>query len=119
MEIYDLAFKRGDTFGARDLITVEQPAGTALAVASARMQIRKTDGKLIYEWSTLLDSPNMSITGAGNNIVSNHAVSPSITSQWPPGNHEYDIELTLSESGLVLTPVGGAFRIDADVTRTD
>lgn len=118
-ESTDIYLKRGDTFAARNFATVEQPAGTPLPITAARMQVRsKNKGTLLLEWISSGDTPSITITGAGNNVVTLGAKAPEITAALPPGDHEYDLEVTLQASGQVLTILEGKFAVSADITRT-
>jgi hypothetical protein len=115
---YDFkALRRGDTFIARNIAQVEEPAGTPKAIASARMDVRTKFGLLVYSWHTLGDTPNASITGAGSNVVTLDAVEPASTSLFPPGDHEYDLEVVWAAGGT-RTILKGTFPVAADITRT-
>lgn len=107
--------RRGDGFGARDFATIEQPAGTPLAISAARMQVRDSAGVLLLEWTSADDS--ITITGAGDNVVTLAQKDGATMAALPAGRHDYDLEVILSASGLPLTPLGGKFPITADITR--
>lgn len=114
--IYDFKpLRRGDTFPARAIATVEQPAGTPKAIASARMEVRtKGKGVLVHTWDST--AATITITGAGSNTVTLGAVEPAITEAFPPGEHEYDLEVIWAAGGK-KTILGGKFPVSADVTR--
>lgn len=114
METYDFQpMKRGDSFEERSILTIEQPDGTPAAISSAIMQVKTAAGMLVHEWSTSAGS--ITIGGTGSSQVTLHRVAESTTRGWPTGKHRYDIELTLS-TGQVITPAGGVFPVDADIS---
>lgn len=114
METYDfLPMKRGDSFEERSILTIEQPDGTPAAISSAIMQVKTAAGILVHQWSTSASS--ITIGGAGSSQVTLLRVDESTTRSWPIGKHRYDVELTLG-TGQVITPVGGVFPIEADVS---
>lgn len=109
--------RRGDTFVSRDIAKCEQPAGTPKAIASARMQVRvKGKGTLVAEFDTAADPATITITGAGNNIVTLAERAPAVTQQFTPGDHEYDLEVVWAAGGT-RTILAGAFPVTTDVTR--
>ena len=115
-------FKRGDTWKARVVgILTNTDTEAAVAIASARMQVRKSGNKaVIHEWTTEGDTPNLTISGAGGNTLTAGIVEPSVTATWPPGTHVYDLEITLDDAdSTVVTVPEGKFPIKADVTRDD
>lgn len=106
-------FRRGDTFPARDIAKTEQPAGTPKAIASARMEVRTKKGSLVHAWDTTDNT--ITITGAGNNIVTLSKVDKAITETWLPGDHDYDLEVVWV-AGDNLTILKGIFPVGKDIT---
>lgn len=109
--------RRGDTYPSRNIATVTDKAtGDPIAISSARLQIRDEISNLvIYEWSTTLG--NMTITGAGNNIVTLGALAIGDTEGFTTGpRHKYDLEITTSDS-KTWTILEGRVEIVEDITR--
>lgn len=112
------AMRRGDTFRARDIATVTQDS-VALALTSARMQVReKNGGEVLLEWDTQAAIPTATITGAGSNVVRLHAKDAAAMQLVAPGKHEYDLEVVFTSDGAKLTILAGEFPVTPDVTRT-
>lgn len=114
--LYDFKpFRRGDTFLARDLAKCEHPVGTPKAIASARMEVRTKKGTLVHAWTT--EDNSLTITGDGENIVTQNAVAKDITESWVPGlDHEYDLEVIWAADGTKRTILAGKFPIKKDIT---
>ena len=110
--------KRGDTFRSRAIATITQD-GVALAVSSARMQVRPAGGgEVLIEWDSEADTPSITIGGAGSNVVTLAEKTAAEMADIAPGTHEYDLEVVFAASSVTLTILGGRFPILADVTRT-
>ena len=110
--------KRGDTFSSK-VIAVLTNTDTAapVAIASARLQVRhRNSGMIVQEWAT--EDATMTISGAGSNTLTMAKVDPAVTAEWPPGTHDYDLEITLDDADdTKFTAPEGTFEITADVTR--
>ena len=109
--------KRGDTYTARVIaVLTNTDTDAPVAIASARLQVRRQSGRVVHEWTTEDDS--MTISGAGDNVLTLARVEAEDTADWPPGVHDYDLEITLADDdATTFTAPEGTFEITADVTR--
>lgn len=116
---YDFpAIKRGDTFSEKVIaVLTETDTGDPVAVAGALLQVRqRRSGAIVHEWSTAKGS--IAISGAGNNTLTMAMVQPATTAKWPPGVHDYDLQITLADAdSTVFTAPEGTFTVTADVSR--
>ena len=113
---YDFTpMRRGDSFPEREIAKTEQPAGTPKAIASARMEVRSSQGDLVHFWDSEADPATITIGGAGNNSVVLAEVGPAVTSGFVPGEHNFDLEV-FWVSGGNRTIVAGKFPVIIDIT---
>jgi len=106
--------KRGDTYpGFKIAELTYQASGLGVDVASARMQIKETDGTLVYEYSTT--GATISLSGTPTNRLDLSELSGATTASFATGKHKYDLEVTLA-TGEVWTVLNGNVCIDADIT---
>lgn len=99
---------RGDTVKALSLRLSEED-GSPLVPISVCAQLRRSrDDDLIYEFAYTIDP------GTGWVVI--QPVAGSITSQWPVGMHDYDVQFTLP-GGVVRTLLAGNFSVFEDVSR--
>jgi hypothetical protein len=116
---YDFpAHKRGDTFSSKIIaVLTDTDSGDPIGITSARLQVRAlATGRIIHEWSTAAGT--MTISGAGSNTLTMGKVEPAVTALWQPGEHSYDLEITLDDAGATtFTAPEGIFTVSADVTR--
>ena len=96
-----ITHKRWDTFNYVGVL----PADVDLAGATARSQIRKTDGSLIDDLDVRFDSDAHTI-----------ALRKQNTSHWPDGTAQMDVQFTLANGDIVSTDVV-IVRIKQDVTQ--
>lgn len=95
---------RGDTLlGLTISITL---GGVDADISSARLQLRTSSGKLVYDWVPV-------VVG---NLVTFDEIPPEITKDFPVGVLEFDLKVTLS-SGRVVTWLKGTQPILVDRTR--
>lgn len=93
-----------------------QADDTPLPIASARMQVRTQSDDVVLDCNTANGLLTIAAgTPSGINILFG-PIGKELTEQFPPGEHIYDLELTLT-AGSVLTPLKGSFPVDADITR--
>jgi len=116
---YDFpAQRRGDTFLGLSSVSLayggESP--TPIPIASARMQVRRRcGGGVVHEW-TSEDSGGITIDEGAGNVITVEPVAADVTESWATGDHEYDLEATLT-TGEVWTILAGVFPVHADITR--
>lgn len=110
----NLCALRGDTFTKTLAIQDDSGAPQDLTGATVRMHIRESvhADTILAEISTVIG--NAVIDGPNGQIVLN--LDAATSAALPASCLVYDLEITLA-SGDVWTPIGGDFRVEADVTR--
>ncbi len=110
-------FVRGETFRGRQIAKTTDPVtGDPIPIAAARMEIRTTAGALVHRWSSEDPTPNAEIIGEHNNAVLLYPVEKSVTSQWPLGNLQYDLEVDFSADNAAKTLLAGIIPVIANIT---
>lgn len=114
---YDFATaRRGDTLPAWQCALTDTETDDPIAISSARMQVRKRGGAgVVLEWSTA--DGTLTITGAGDNVLTLAEKSASAMESAETGTHTYDIEVVLAATGHKATILSGKYPIAADITR--
>jgi hypothetical protein len=94
-------FLRGDTLlgWGVDIEIADQPA----QLLAARLQLRTTNGRLVYDWPASVNGSRIQFPD----------VPASITANWPVGVLLYDLEVTLAD-GRVATWLQGEQCVVAD-----
>jgi len=92
---------RGDTIGVRTVTIVIDSSPASLS--SARMNIRRNNGALVFNVSPTVNS----------NVVTIPAIAAADTAKFPVEQLKYDLEVTLSDS-TVHTYMGGTINIVTD-----
>lgn len=105
---------RGDSFPERAIAELSR-AGVPLEVVAARMQVRAAGkaGAVLLEWSTAAAS--ITLVGATvPNTVTLGARTDTEMATLPPGEHVYDLEVTVADGTMTL--LVGTFPIVADIS---
>lgn len=108
---YDFEIIRGNTFGGVTFTLTNTVGGSAIALTSARAQIRERTGD-----KALLHTFTCTISGGGSNVVTLSNLSAAASAALKPGVHRWDLEVTRAD-GVVRTYVAGNFTVVEDVSR--
>lgn len=108
---------RGDTFLAFQIATLtDETTADPIAVTSARLQVRRAEsGNVVLRWGTVEET--MSISGAGNNVITMLERTAATMAKAYVGVHVYDLEVVLATGTDTVTILSGTFEILADVTQ--
>ena len=102
-------FKTGDTYL---LACTYKVSGSAVDISTytIRAQMRTTGGRLVTDTTVTIDPDQVS--NIGQFVI---AASPADTSEWPTGDHEMDIEVSIA--GTVKSTETFTQPVARDITR--
>lgn len=99
---------QGDDFS--NDVTIQDLAGTPYVLTTSKMQVKTMSGTVV---ATLTVGSGITITNPG---VITIAISKTAMAALVATNYRYDLQVTLTSTGLQRTMIAGLFTVNAETT---